>query len=375
VSKRYTKFLALGAGSYGLVAKCHDLVTGDDVAIKKLMGVFELGSTEGLHVIRELRLMRVLQHENILSLITIDPPSNYATFEDIYLVMPLMDGDLSKLLRAPTGLSTTRARKILYQILLALHYMHSAGVVHRDLKPENVMLSQRPAPDHVRICDLGLARKMKDNDPTQTKDVVTRIYRAPEVMLGEPYTSAIDIWSYGCLVGEVFGKGRPVFRQKSMKSSQVEAIFQVIGTPSEEELTRLVSGKANLWFIKRMSKYPKVAFSEDRRFKDVDPHALDLLTRCLQFDPAKRPSALELLEHPFFEPCREVDREVEVPKDFPHELEPDHDGKIPVKVLRRLAWEEIIQFNPEAKSQLPSAEEFNDTSQGGMSLLSRLLGM
>lgn len=128
---------------------------------------------------------------------------------------------------------------MLLQILLGLKYVHSADVLHRDLKPSNLLLN---ASCDLKICDFGLART-REASPFMTEYVVTRWYRAPELLLNsDNYTPAIDVWSVGCILAEMLGR-KPIFPGKD-PVDQLRLIVRILGVPSEEDMAYIKSDKA-----------------------------------------------------------------------------------------------------------------------------------
>ncbi|KAJ2738139.1 MAPK protein hog1, partial [Coemansia sp. BCRC 34301] len=184
VTTRYTDLQPVGMGAFGLLKM-------RPVAIKKIMRPFS-ASVLAKRTYRELKLLKHLRHENIISMsdVFISP------LEDIYFVTELLGTDLYRL-RQSRPLEKQFIQYFLYQILRGLKYVHSAGVIHRDLKPSNIVVNENC---DLRICDFGLARVQ---DPQMTGYVSTRYYRAPEIMLTwQKYDVAVDIWSAGCILAE-----------------------------------------------------------------------------------------------------------------------------------------------------------------------------
>ncbi len=207
----------LGQGAYGCVAAATHRSTGESVAIKKITNVFTKKILTK-RALREIKLLRHFRgHKNITCLYDmdiIDP----AGFNEVYLYEELMEADLHAIIRSGQPLSDAHFQSFIYQTLCGLKYIHSASVLHRDLKPGNLLVN---ADCELKICDFGLARGF-ETDPELAKQagaggfmteyVATRWYRAPEIMLSfQNYTTAIDIWSVGCILAELLG-GRPIFK-------------------------------------------------------------------------------------------------------------------------------------------------------------------
>lgn len=202
ITSRYTNLSPIGMGAFGLVCAATDTLTGQQVAIKKIMKPF---STPVLakRTYRELKLLKHLRHENLICLedIFLSP------LEDIYFVTELLGTDLHRLLQT-RPLESQFVQYFFYQIMRGLKYVHSAGVIHRDLKPSNILINENC---DLKICDFGLARIQ---DPQMTGYVSTRYYRAPEIMLTwQKYNVEVDIWSAGCILAEMI-EGKPLFPGK-----------------------------------------------------------------------------------------------------------------------------------------------------------------
>jgi len=204
--------------------------SGQKVAIKKITPFDH--SMFCLRTLREMKLLRYFNHENIISILDIQKPRNYETFTEVYLIQvrtpshmcrnhtnttqELMETDMHRVIRTQE-LSDDHCQYFIYQTLRALKAMHSANVLHRDLKPSNLLLN---ANCDLKVCDFGLARSAastEDNSGFMTEYVATRWYRAPEIMLTfKEYTKAIDVWSVGCILAEMLS-GKPLFPGKDCK--------------------------------------------------------------------------------------------------------------------------------------------------------------
>ncbi|VAI78810.1 unnamed protein product [Triticum turgidum subsp. durum] len=170
----------VGKGSYGVVAAAIDTRTGERVAIKKINDVFEHVS-DATRILREVKLLRLLRHPDVVEIKHIMLPPSRREFQDIYVVFELMESDLHQVIRANDDLTAEHYQFFLYQLLRALKYIHGANVFHRDLKPKNILAN---ADCKLKICDFGLARVSFNDAPSAifwTDYVATRWYRAPEL--------------------------------------------------------------------------------------------------------------------------------------------------------------------------------------------------
>merc|ERR1719316_1268521 len=221
----------VGSGAYGTVASFKDQ-NDNKIAVKKITDAFH-DLVDGKRILREVKLLRFMKHDNISCILDLYPPE-HPDFDDIYIVTDLMETDLHRVIYSKQVLNEEHHQYFTYQILRGLHYLHSANVVHRDLKPSNILANKNC---DIKICDFGLARGFgsDEDDPTLTDYVVTRWYRAPEVvLLASEYTKSIDVWSVGCILCELIGR-KPIFTGKD-HLDQIKKIIQVIGTPTEADL-------------------------------------------------------------------------------------------------------------------------------------------
>ena len=143
VAEQYTLIKAVGKGAYGVVCSCRDTRTGRKVAIKKVGEAFN-DDTDARRTLREIKLLRFLNHDNIIALVDIQPPASRSEFSDVYEITELMDTDLHQIIRSNQPLTDEHFRYFMYQIFCALKYIHSANVWHRDLKPGNLLVNVRP---------------------------------------------------------------------------------------------------------------------------------------------------------------------------------------------------------------------------------------
>mmetsp|Transcript_12143 Transcript_12143/g.22324 ORF Transcript_12143/g.22324 Transcript_12143/m.22324 type:complete len:460 (-) Transcript_12143:33-1412(-) len=343
VAPNFTFIRALGKGTYGSVAAFHDSLRGQDVAIKKIRSPFR-NKIDAKRCLREIKLLRALIHEGIIKLLDVLPPPG-VEFSDVYIVTELMDADLHTVIKSDQPLSDDHIQFFIYQILCAILYLHSANVVHRDLKPLNVLVNKNC---DCKLCDFGLARGragMADEDMTElrTEYVGTRWYRAPEVVLTSmEYTASVDMWSVGCILGELIGR-QPMFQGGDFLD-QLRSICEVLGTPSEEDMKYIPSTHEGArQFMK--NKYPAYARkSWEDLYPSVTELQKDLLNKLLIFDPKARLTAYEALRHPYLAEyhCEEeeVTREAHVDWSF-------EDNQLDTPTLQRMVYQEAYDFHPE----------------------------
>ncbi|CAO3606941.1 unnamed protein product [Mucor fragilis] len=326
VTTRYVDLQPVGMGAFGLVCSSKDQLTGMNVAIKKIMKPFS-APVLAKRTYRELKLLKALRHENIISLsdIFISP------LEDIYFVTELLGTDLHRLLQS-RPLEKQFIQYFLYQILRGLKYVHSAGVIHRDLKPSNILINENC---DLKICDFGLARIQ---DPQMTGYVSTRYYRAPEIMLTwQKYDVAVDIWSAGCIFAEML-EGKPLFPGKD-HVHQFSIITELLGTPNDD-LVSTICSENTLRFVKNLPKREPIPFNQ--RFAGQDPQAIDLLEKMLTFDPRQRITAEEALSHPYLAPYHDPTDEPSAPEKFDWSF---NEADLPIDTWKVMMYSEILDFH------------------------------
>uniref|UniRef100_A0A8C7ILA8 mitogen-activated protein kinase n=1 Tax=Oncorhynchus kisutch TaxID=8019 RepID=A0A8C7ILA8_ONCKI len=244
-------------------------------------------------------------------------------FHDFYLVMPFMGTDLGKLMKMER-LSQDRVQFLVYQILKGL----------KDLKPGNLSVNEDC---ELKILDFGLARQ---TDTEMTGYVVTRWYRAPEVILNwMHYTQTVDIWSVGCIMAEML-LGKPLFKGND-HLDQLKEIMKITGTPTADFVTKLQSQDAKN-YIRSLPKVPK----KDLHFifSKASSDAVCVLERMLLLDPERRVSASEALAMPFFSEFREPEEETEA-QSYDHSMD---NTDLPLEQWKRHTFTEILSFRPAA---------------------------
>ncbi|XP_057419311.1 mitogen-activated protein kinase 7-like [Lotus japonicus] len=331
---KYVPIKPIGKGAYGVVWSSINSETDEKVAIKKIGNVFE-NCTDAMRVLREMMLLRHIHHENVIALKDVMIPDKRTSFKDVYLVYQLMDTDLHHIIKSSQPISNDHCQFFMFQLLQGLEYLHSANILHRDLKPENLLVN---AKCDLKICDFGLSRTNGVGDEFMTEYVVTRWYRAPELLLyNGNYGTSIDVWSVGCIFAEILGR-KPLFPGINCLK-QLEVIIVVLGSQDESDL-EFIHNPRSRRFIESLPYTRGIPFSE--LYPQADPLAIDLLQKLLVFDPSKRITVSEALQHPYFtdicNPFYEPPAQVPIKIDV---VESESD-----EIIREMMWNEMLHYHP-----------------------------
>lgn len=280
----------IGAGTYGKVFKALHVYTKNLVALKRIRME---GERDGFPVtaVREIKLLQSLKHINVVALLEVMVEKN-----ECYMVFEYMSHDLTGLLNHPTfTLNAAHRKHLSMQLFEGLDYLHKRGVLHRDIKAANILVSNEGI---LKLADFGLARfYAKRHQLDYTNRVVTIWYRSPELLLGETqYGPAVDIWSAACVMVEVFTR-KAIFAGDGGEISQLDKIYSVLGTPHRSEWPGLIDMP---WFELMRPGVRKPNVFEELYKDRLSTEAYDLLLQMLRYDPAKRPTAAQVLEHAYF---------------------------------------------------------------------------
>ena len=335
---RYKPGDLIGSGAYGAVINAYDNKTNKNIAIKKLKSISD--AVDLKRVLREVMIMKYVQHENIIPLYDvifhINKNPQLKKIGDIYLIMEKMDSDLQKIIFSKQELSDEHYQFILYQILRAIYYLHSANIIHRDFKPSNVLINEDCT---IKLCDFGMSRNLKEDDLTLTEYVVTRYYRAPEIMLSSHhYSKKIDVWSVGCSFAELLTK-RFLFPGENY-IAQIKLIIEALGSPSEDDLN-FISNDSAKKYVRDLGKIEKKPIEKIVNYPY--PLALDLLDKMLVFNPDKRISIEGALNHPYLKNIREGIEDPVYKGTL--NLDFDYDNNITIENLINLLVKEVNDFD------------------------------
>lgn len=293
----YERLNYIDEGTYGRVFRARDFDTGQIFALKQVKLV---GEREGFPVtaLREISVLLSLRHPNIVHVHEVVVGS---TLDKIYMVMEYAEHDLRLLLdNMKHPYSQSEVKSLVQQLLRGVAHIHAHWVIHRDLKTSNLLLNNGGI---LKLCDFGLARRYGDPAGCLTPSVSTLWYRAPELLLGaSTYSTAVDMWSVGCIFAELVlmesllqGKG---------ELDQLSKICDLIGAPCEENWP----GFNDLPNARRLTLRGPVRSKLSERFHataftsktPLTPMGIDLIEQMLTLDPARRISAAEALQHPYF---------------------------------------------------------------------------
>ncbi|EPS69593.1 hypothetical protein M569_05173, partial [Genlisea aurea] len=310
----------INEGTYGVVYRAKDKKTGEIVALKKVKMEKE---REGfpLTSLREINILLSFNQPCIVDVKEVVVGSN---LDSIFMVMEYMEHDLKGLMESmEQPFSQSEVKCLMLQLLEGIKYLHDNWVLHRDLKTSNLLLNNS---GELKICDFGLARQYGSPLKPYTHMVVTLWYRAPELLLGgKQYSTAIDMWSLGCIMAELLSK-EPLFNGKTEVDQLEKAIiscnpfikfclfhitiFKILGTPTQDilpGLSELPGAKVNFVKLKYnmlRKKFPATSFTGSPFLSDA---GFDLLNKLLTYDPEKRIAAEAALKHEWF-------REAPLPK-------------------------------------------------------------
>ncbi|EAX82599.1 CMGC family protein kinase [Trichomonas vaginalis G3] len=323
--KNFEEIQVLGDGAFGVVTKCRDKETGEIVAIKKMKQKFVKDFNECLQL-KEVKSLRKIKHENVVRLLQLFRDNEY-----FYMVFECCGESLLKTMsKRTTRFSESEIRYIMHQFVTGLAYVHKQGFFHRDIKPDNLLWCGKT----LKIADFGLAREIRSRPP-YTEYISTRWYRAPEIILRhKSYNSPVDIWASACIMAELY-MGKPLF-QGTSETDQMYKICQIMGNPSVQQWPDCEKLILRLGF--RLPQATAVPLKT--LMPEASDEAIDLMYKMLMYDPSKRPSAQQVLAHPFFNG----------PMDCPVSEEPSQPVEEPKPQVEQQKNIQLIRTQPEFKT-------------------------
>jgi len=298
VDRHYVVNSLIGQGTYSLVCGGIDKRNGQKLAIKKIKKSIFRDAINSKRILREINILSQVKHEAVIEMLDLIPPKSKDNFDECYIVFKRMKTDLRHLIHSQTQLFSSHITYIGYQMFRALLYLHSVGVVHRDLTPANILIAETGC--EIQICDFGLSRKMlnEQESGSMTRHVVTRWYRAPEIMCWDEYHEPVDIWAAACILTELFTR-QPLFPGEHF-IHQLTLIFEKLGSPCDEDCSKATDATIKS-FLSRLKPSQTCDWAQFLEGTVAAPEAIDLISRILIFNPDQRMTCTDILAHPFFE--------------------------------------------------------------------------
>lgn len=341
----YSAARVIGNGSFGVVFQATVRETGETVAIKKVL-------QDKRYKNRELQIMRLIDHPNVCQLKHCFYSSGDKQ-DEVYLnlVLEFVPETVYRVSKhyskVKTPIPSLYIKLYVYQLLRALAYIHSLGICHRDIKPQNLLLD--PSTQILKLCDFGSAKVLVRDEPNISY-ICSRYYRAPELIFGATdYLPAIDVWSSGCVMAELM-LGCPLFPGESGVDQLVE-IIKVLGTPTKEEIMAMNRNYTEF-------KFPQIkSLSWLKVFRhNTTPDAIDLVSKMLQYSPAKRITPFEGLAHPYFDELRQPTCRLGNGKTLPplfnfSEHEYRHAGSLARQILPRDVFDKLFELHGEPRKE------------------------
>lgn len=285
----FERLCRIGEGMYGIVYKVKDKKSGKIFALKKLK-IDQDSPFLPQNFLREISNLKLLKHENIVNLIE---TAVGQTYNSTFLVFEYCKYSLSRVIDDDPGyLYHPQIKLIMHQLFTGLDFIHRNGVLHRDISPTNVLFNESGI---LKITDFGISRKATAIGKL-TPNLGTLWYRAPEMLFGaENYSSAVDIWSAGCILSEMLLEKKALFSGDSILDI-IKRIIDVLGSPTEN----LWPGHLELPLLKDYSLQDQPYNQINYTFASETTETVSLLKTILLYNPQSRSSAKQCLGHPYF---------------------------------------------------------------------------
>ncbi|KAI8070722.1 kinase-like domain-containing protein [Gongronella butleri] len=285
----FEKINRVGEGTYGVVYRVRDVKTGQTMAVKRVRMERETDGTP-ISSLREISILKRMRHTNIVNVTDVAVGRQ---LDSIFLIMEYCAQDLGTLLdMVKTPYTPSEVKCLMLQLLRGLEYCHSHSIIHRDLKMSNLLLTAQGV---LKIADFGLARALSLPGKPMTPNVVTLWYRSPELLFGEAnYTTAVDLWSAGCIMGELLCH-KPMMPGNT-EQAQLKLICELLGVPTETTWP----GFKQLPLASSLV-LPEVASGGlTSAFPRATKQTIHLLSGLLCYNPKARLTVRQALQHPYF---------------------------------------------------------------------------
>lgn len=308
IAYRYEILKLLGKGNFGQVLLCQDHKRNEKVAVKIARNKKRFTKQASV----EVKILQAMKENDIDGKKSVAKIKTFFIFrKHVCMVFEQMAMNLFELLQQNNfeGFPVGLIKKFTEQILNCLELAGKLKIVHCDLKPENIMLANKNSTS-INVIDFGTSCYEHEKIYTY---IQSRFYRSPEIILQIPYTSAIDMWSLGCIVCEFF-TGSPPFPGDS-ESQQIQFFVQTLGLPTLSLLKQ--ANKSKHYFDKQGNPLPTLASDDQKKAKtkplndllqDAPEDLKDFVKKCLDWDPATRLSPIEGLKHPFIAQIKKTTR-------------------------------------------------------------------
>ncbi|OVA06208.1 Protein kinase domain [Macleaya cordata] len=359
---KYKMIELIGKGGYGMVYSAVNKETKEKVAIKKISNPSN-NKSRLMSALREIRLLRHLDHDNIIPLkdvmiqttTVVDDMDIQSSFMDVHLVYQLMNTDLASVIRSSSiQLTDDRCKSLLVQLLQGVEYLHSLNILHRDIKPGNVLVDSN---FNLKICDFGMSRVVANEEFMKVcvEPVGSRGYKAPELLFGcTKYGTAVDVWSVGVVFAELLSRKQLFPRAKNF-IDDIKNMMHLFGNPGESDIEFIEDER--IMDVVRSHDFG-FGFHFPYLFPIANPLAVDLLRKMLTFNPSKRITVAEALEHPYIRHLSErncIIYSSPSPVEHPEDLDVGNYDDEGVEKIKDLIWKEMLHYHPEGAAAAADA--------------------
>ena len=300
IYQHYTRQAKIGEGTYGKVFQAIDNRTGKLVAMKIMKNIQENDGISPLNL-REISILKSVSHPNIVSLLDV-----IADESNLILIFEYVPLNLYNYIRSLNYKSCKLQPKLIqsysFQLLAGIYILHTHQIIHRDIKSENILVTREGS---IKLCDFGLARYFTLPMRQYSPGVVTKEYKAPELLFTpQMYGLGIDTWSAGCVIAEMV-VGVPIFYRADSDMDLMHKMIDVLGTPDDP------------YKIFKLEPEVEIPNKPKRPMREVlnsdNDYLCDLVSSLLTYDPASRITAGAALKHPYFNDLTQMVKDMSLP--------------------------------------------------------------